>query len=385
MTVKFICYSDVHHGEYHNGLTEEDVLALEDELLEHARARKVDFVLFGGDRFVSRNPPSHTRAAADEKMKRLVQEFDVFAIVGNHCRELKNAHSGHSMMHLRTLLEGEKPYIASEAGVYTPLRRHEWMGGLNDVEFHVIPAGQRGTWQPQKRQTRRTFCILMFHDIVRGSLMSNMQPAEHGLDRDVLDHAHYNIVLGGDNHVHQDLKLTNTKGYYIGSPCQQNWGDAEQPRGFFYVELHDDGRVVTELIISRAPRFIARDLDITENDSATTVAKQLPIDGDDYTGQIIKITLHGTLKACSRIDVGKVGDIVTQRTGARRITVITDPTIVYYASIPALTKIQSVEEDWKAFITSGKLDLQGMDPTQIEALGLEILQEARENHGGRNL
>lgn len=373
-TISCLAYSDIHHGEYTNGLTEEDVLMLEDEVLEHAQALGVDFIIFGGDRFISHNPPSHTRAAADTKLATAARMYPTIAVVGNHCRETKNSHSAHSMMHLPTLIPDSALVVLDEAGIYQP--NH---AAMRDIEFHVIPAGQRGAWRiPTGRQSSRPFCVALFHDILRGSLLANGHEAEHGLDPQVIDQPFYDIVLGGDNHVYQQLRLHNTVGYYIGAPCQHNWGDMGQQRGFLYITLEQGHVPKVTHIASQAPKFISTTYKLRPEDNNTNIVSILRNMHNEWQGNIIRITLDGDLKSCARINLSTTQETLRSTTGARRVTVVTDPIITYTMAIPRLACVQPPEDDWAAYIDSGKLDLHGCDPDLIKSMGNQILAEVHE-------
>lgn len=368
----FLAWSDIHMGEYTNGLTEGDILALEDEVVSHADNLNVDFLLFGGDRFVSRNPPSHTRALADQKMFEKTARWPVVALVGNHCREIKNAHSGHSMMHLPTLLpKNHRLLIIDEAGVY------DYWDAVPDVEFHAIPAGQRGAWQPTERQSSRPFAIMLFHDIIRQSMMANGRPAEYGMDRAALDQPYYDIVIGGDNHVYQNLHFKNTIGYYVGAPAQHNWGDSGLERGYLHVILESGQPPSVQFIESSAPKFISQQMELSDTDTTSSVVDWCKINIPSLRRNIIKISILGSLKQCSKINATKV-EASLESLGAKRAICITEPIITYKALIPDLMKVQPPEADWQAYIRSGKIDIKGLNPDHIEAVGLDILKEARE-------
>lgn len=369
--VSFAVYTDIHHHQWDNGLTEADVLAIEDEVCALANERDVDFTLFGGDRFFWRNPISHVRAAADEKLKQHLARRPYLAIVGNHDREAKNAHSGHSMMHLPMLLGpqlAENLIIASEAGLYQPPQ-------IPNVAFWICPAGQAAVFSPRPHACVAQFSIGVFHDIMHGSDLGMGHKADFGLAVETLDKDYLDIVIGGDNHVHQQLPLTNTVGYYAGAPCQHNWGDVGQRRGFMHVVLEEGQPPRVEHIVSKAPRFLKFVHTLTDKAEAARLERLvLP----EYAGNIVQIILKGGIEVLSKVDTTKMEKKLRATANARQLTVISDPTVSFQAIIPELQQSRSPTEDWDAYVNSGKLDTQGAPLERIKQLGQEILHEAKD-------
>lgn len=101
VSISFISYSDIHYHHYTNGVTLADIEAVEDELIQHAIDLKVDFILFAGDRFLSRNPMYEAALASDRKLKKLSDSgIPTWALLGNHDRLTKNDFKLHSLAHV---------------------------------------------------------------------------------------------------------------------------------------------------------------------------------------------------------------------------------------------------------------------------------------------
>lgn len=360
--ISLLCYSDIHHDYYTNGITLEDTLALEDEVLAIARKRRVTAIINGGDRFASRNPLSSLRIQADLKIHEATIYFPEVAVLGNHCREAKNPHSGHSMSHLKSMENSINLRVIDEAGVYT----HSEIPG---VEFHVIPAGQIESYKYE--DLGQEFKVLLFHDVVKGSTLSGGMPAHQGIDPDVFDRPEYNVVIGGDNHIAQVLPFKNTLGFYIGAPCQHNWGDAGQERGFALVTLESGRAPIYEFIKSSAPMFIT----VTQDVSRLKLFDD-EIEDPQFKGNVVRIKLSGDTKALSKLDIPKLERRWLEYSGAKSLRVITEPTIVFKALVPELAGTKTSAEDWATYIDSGHADVANTDPERVKTLGLEVLNEA---------
>ena len=63
--------------------------------------------------------------------------------------------------------------------------------------------------------------------------------------------------------------------------------------------------------------------------------------------------------------------------GARQLQIITEPTVVFKELIPAMKDSKTPEDDWKAYVAAGKLDMTGLDPDVLIAIGLDIVRTSR--------
>ena len=70
-TFSFLAYSDIHYHHYTNGLTLGDVSDTEEQMLQFAIYNHVDFILFLGDRYMSRNPMYEASLLSDRMLKKI--------------------------------------------------------------------------------------------------------------------------------------------------------------------------------------------------------------------------------------------------------------------------------------------------------------------------
>jgi exonuclease SbcD len=375
-SINFVAYSDIHHHSgFNNGLQEEDLLNVEDQVLEYAIEHKVDFILNLGDRFLLRNPISHIRALADEKLVAKINHFPLVYLLGNHDRESKNAFSGHSMMHFPLLfantIDLNYLHIIDKVGVYS-------FNGIPDVEFHAVPAGQITTYEKDYKHVinnKVKHRIMIFHDIIRGSTLGGGTEALHGADSSLIDSDIFSIVLGGDNHVNQKLNLSNTTGYYIGAPCQHNWGDSGQERGFLHVTLGDFA-IDTEVrfVQTKHPKFIKVNIGVESRKDWSYKVSEL-VNDTSYVNNIVHVTIGCSPNVVGRLDLDKMKQEFIYTTRCRTATLVVDSKIEFKPLV-YFTKAATPIDDWCSYIESGQLDLGTSSLEDVVKLGIELIHEA---------
>lgn len=375
-----VAYSDIHYHHYDNGLTINDINNIEAEVLEAAREHQANIILHGGDWFQARNPLHSLRAMRDANLKKKAQEFQMALLLGNHDREGRSAHSGHALMHLPVFKESVPNVL-----IMDERKRYRLDPSNSDLkmvlDIHAVPAGHSIEIAPFE-EAGADLNLCMFHDMIKGSWQQNGIEAKHGLDPAVLDLPWFDLVLGGDNHVAQELKLSNTKGYYIGAPCQHNWGDAKQDRGYVKITVIKDGGtkwVDVQHILTKTPKFIKIQATIDTPESAKNIVKTVAGWNADnrYIGNIVHITLMGDGALLSKIKAHVLEDQLAKEVKARKVQVTIEPTIVVREMVPELRTTRTPDEDWQVYIRSGKLDLDGVSQDQVISMGLEVLYNAR--------
>jgi DNA repair exonuclease SbcCD nuclease subunit len=366
-SIKFLAYSDIHHHEYTNGITGDDIYAVEVEALQLMRKHNVDFWLFGGDRFLSRNPLDITRARADAAFKEKNDEgIPGYLLVGNHDRWTKSPHSGHSMGHVyRYTTDLKNLHLMDNRDVY----RFNIKG--RNIAIHAVPAGHSMEEVPFKFDENDDINICFFHDIIKGCRYHNGAVALEGLSPKLVDDPRFMLVLGGDNHQFQQLPITKTNGYYIGAPCQHNWGDIGSKRGFLLVEIIGDSITVTH-IESSAPQFIKTESKIKEIEELINWAVE---NRPTLINNIVKLTVTCPYELLHGLDLPKWESKLTQLSGARfvRVKFIFETKTVQHDEI----KKKSDEEEWIDFTNFKASELDGLDLAIVQKLGLDLIRDIK--------
>lgn len=366
-SIEILAYSDIHFHQYANGITIQDVVDVENQIIKIADTRRPDFIVFCGDRYLSRNPTTETLNAAMKSLRRLsLLGIEIIVLVGNHDRATKSPYSEHSF--------GIVPLFNSELANVTILDKLQAKRAVAPsgtvVEFHAIPAGHKLT-DADLPVNSADFRIALFHDIVRGSKYTNGMVAPEGVNPSLLDRGIYNLVLGGDNHQPQDLDFTNTRGLYIGAPLQHNWGDYGSERGCVYVTLTETDTQVDRIKLAY-PTFVKESVVINSDDDIQDFLKSV---GDKWKGNVVKCTLVGRASVFSGLQASKLHEKLMAITGARSIKL----SIEHVSEVPLLTAIKKTgtpSDEWLDYVRSKSEEFIDVDRSKLEALGTEIILDA---------
>lgn len=360
-------YSDIHHHYWQNGLTEDDIIKLEFEVLKLANLYGAKTILFGGDAFQAHNPPSSLRNNVDKAIMAQSASYEVIRLVGNHDREMKSMHSAHAGSHLGLLNTTQSVTVMDTARDYS----FPELG----LTITAVPAGH-GIHTPGPRAF--VFHICVFHDILTGSVHDNGMKEAKGVSPDVFDIPGFDLVLGGDNHVPQKIEFKNTRGWYIGAPCQHDWGDSDQDRGFIILTLesHADGVGIVDFnrVSSTSPKFIKKSMMVTN----LTDVENVYANDSSLKGNVVKIILQGDARILANAQkVQLLEKTILARSGARQLKIITESTVTFKELIPAMKDSKTPEDDWKAYVAAGKLDMTGINPDTLIEIGLDIIRASR--------
>jgi DNA repair exonuclease SbcCD nuclease subunit len=378
-TIKIGCYSDIHHHEYSNGVTGADVEAVEDEFLALCQKEQVDFWVFCGDRFLSRNPQDISRRRADAALKKKAESgIPGIVLVGNHDRWTKSPHSEHNYYNISMYPNDLKGiHIMDEISQITLLAKNR------AVNFYAIPAGHKAE-NAQFKINKNNLNICLFHDIVKGSVYTNGITAPEGVDPGYLDVPDFDIVLGGDNHQPQDLHFTNTTGYYIGAPMQHNWGDYGTKRGYLFLECPLNEPIITRYVESSAPKFLKEEVELKSDDDLTNFMKNL---GTRWQNNIVRVTFAGKSNVLAGIQVPKLNDKLLAASKARLVhTSIEHQTMVVgaqsiglqvsFGTPTAIVHPPTPDQEWREYINFKSADFAGLDVKRVEQIGIDLIIEA---------
>lgn len=222
-----LAYSDIHHHEYTNGLVEEDVVKVEHTVKESCSALDVDIIVFGGDRFQSRNPTDYVKYCADKAFADVAKlGKPMICLVGNHDRSTKNNESHHSLKSIE-LMDFPNVVIADKISI------HDMRIRGRQVKFYCVPAGHVPTldaFGPDKiLREPDVYKICLFHDMLDGCITGGgtLFAGNNELVK-FLDYHEFDVVIGGDNHRGQVLKYENSNNVivYAGAPMEHSRNDS---------------------------------------------------------------------------------------------------------------------------------------------------------------
>lgn len=367
--LRFIVYSDIHHDEYGNGITEADVAAVEDQVTQYAINNRIPIVFFLGDWFRATNPNRSVIASAEACWKKRSDlSVKTIALVGNHDRWTKSALSGHAFVSadifnndLENVVVVDKPQIMT----------------LDNINFFMIPSGYEYSDEVKNHQAPRGKAnIAMFHGLLSGSALVNGGSASSGIQPEILRNLDAHFIIGGDNHTHQRLdNIIGCPSIYVGATMQHNWGDRGQKRGFIDVSVSDFGDVNYNMIHSKSPRFIRTKIPaINEIDAIIKIEQALSEQLEGNVG-IVEITLVG--KNVQNINIDQI-TAALNKDNIRRIRIIADKTFEKLEVAAGITNAETHEAKWKLFVSG--VDTKEFNPVLLEQMGTWAIQEAKRQY-----
>lgn len=379
--ISFLAYTDIHYHHYTNGVTLADVEAVEDEMLQKAIEMKVDFILFGGDRYMSRNPMYEAAFASDRMLKKISDSgIPWFGLIGNHDRTTKNDFKLYTLKHVGmygkdlgglTIMDERKEYsFTTKSGC--------------SVTLHAVPAGHA----PDNFHVNKDidFNICVFHAIILGSSYHNGTISGDGLSVSLFDKNGFDLVLAGDNHKKQEIVgLTDCRGYYIGAPMQHNWGDEGDIRGFqeFSLERHGYGepdnrpdlktwpfRCVGNRtwIPSHTPRFMKVSW---VTDSLEKLSFAAANGTTDWKGNIIKLSVTGPSDVLNDLDINLWKTKLKDMSKARAVDIKLKYNVS--ASVVSTETTISDADEWHAFLATKQGGLEQIDTAYLEKIGMDYI------------
>jgi len=263
--MRFIAYGDIHYSQSYKGITLDDFIDIERMVAEKAREEPDNTtVLFLGDRFLSRSP--HYREIQASEIG--LSHFDgipYVALVGNHDRLSKSISSEHTLMH----------WAADRYPNVTVLDKAGWYD-LNGFSVFAIPAGQFPQVEKIEAEGREDgLNLCLFHDIYQNSMVHASGKRLEGTATSIMDQGFFSAVLGGDNHVPQELPFKNTEGWHLGAPLQMNWGDKGIERGFWEFRI-DSVEVIDHYFhLTSKPQFVDVEIDAENIEDALNKIENL--------------------------------------------------------------------------------------------------------------
>src|SRR5882724_10464821 len=332
---KFLHISDIHLGIKRYGIDERTTdffNAWYDVIRNHAIARKVDFVLIGGDLFDRRQIDSQAATHAIVGLQALRDaNIPVFTIEGNHDQR----ETGSRFSWLRSLSQLgyfnllEPQYDEEEEdkrfGQWDPVTKRGWYIDIKEVRIfgsqwygasvaHELPE----LCDALARHHREgAFNLLMLHTEVEGQL--NKPIPSLALNKLLLLKENTDYVALG--HIHKNF-VVDDWAYNPGSLEACSIDEYAEKRGAYLVEIKD-GKAHAELIRDYHQRPFKRlEFDITrylEPEIANMELRSFAIkesahNGDDLS-PIIEITLKGTIGfKNSLLELNQIRDEVMSKT-----------------------------------------------------------------------
>lgn len=284
--IKFLHLADIHLGMENYGKIDKktglhsrmaDFLRTLDAACDYAIKNKIDFILFAGDAYKTRDPsPTYQREFAKRVKKLAAAKIFIVLLVGNH--DLPNAVGKANTLDIYSALEVENVYVARQPEVIKFGKvNNKWQllstinhqpSIINQFQIAALP------WIPkawllspneyQKKEIHESYkimsnkliekvqnlakevdkklpCIFLGHLTLAGAEFGSEQKAYIGYDvvmpQDVLQKGPWQYVALGHLHKYQVLSQ-NPPVIYSGSIERVDFGEEKEKKGFLEVRIY---------------------------------------------------------------------------------------------------------------------------------------------------
>jgi exonuclease SbcD len=339
--LKIIHFADLHLGvetygrlDPATGLSSRllDFLAALDQLVDYAIENQVDFVLFCGDAYKSREPTPTQQREFARRINRLAKEgIPVFLLTGNH--DLPNAFGRATATEIFDTLAIQKVYVSSRPDVYRIpvrsgmlqivslpwLRRSALLSREETKNLNFKEINERLeqvltniiTANVQKLDPKLP-AILAAHVWVVGAKVGSESSMtigqEHTLLPGSIAHPAFDYIALGHIHRHQVVH-EKPPVVYAGSLERLNFSEETDEKGFYVVDIEPDGesggrRVSFHFHQLSGRRFVTINANIEpeEADPTLTVIKAITEQAANIGDSIVRLNislpteLEGTLR-----------------------------------------------------------------------------------------
>jgi len=289
----------------------DDFLAALDQVVDYALENGVDLVLFCGDAYKSREPGQTQQREFARRINRLSSSgIPIFLLVGNH--DMPNAIGKATATEIFHTLEVENVYVSSKPDIY----RIETKSGT--VQIASLPWLRRSALLSKEDTKNLNFeqinekmqqvltniisshvskldpslpAILAAHVWVSGAKIGSERLMTIGrehvlLPGNVANPAFDYIALG---HIHKRQVLNeNPPVVYAGSLERVDFGEEDDEKGFYLVEIEQDGQSGSRKVAfdfhpvkGRPFRTINVNIEAEDADPTSTVLRAIHPDGED--------------------------------------------------------------------------------------------------------
>lgn len=322
--MKLLHLADLHLGveNYSSGINPEtglswrlhDFLDAFDEVVDYAIGEGVDVVIFCGDAYKSREPSqTHQREFARRVWKLASAGTCVFLLIGNH--DLPNAIGRATTLEIFRTLEIENVTVANRLGTY----RIETKSG--SLQVVGLPWARRNALLSREEAKALSVdeinarvesilvesvnrevaeldpslpAVLAAHACVSGAALGSERGMLMGHDYKLLYSVVANpafdyVALG---HMHKAQVLgEGPPVVYSGSLQRIDFGEEEDEKGFFVVDIEPDRSVSFRFQSVKARRFLTIRVEIDGQETQPTQAVLQAIAAEDITDAIVRLQI----------------------------------------------------------------------------------------------
>jgi exonuclease SbcD len=319
-----------------------------DEALEICKANKIQYLIVGGDMWLSRSAQTlATLIAVRDAILKATKIYDLYVVIanGNHCKVNQEDIAGYS--HIFSDYESVEvvnEFTSIELSDSTSIWIMSYFpeNGSFIQHYEAVKAHLEGH--------RSAYNVLYIHEGIRGGLAT---PSDDELPANLFSDFDATFV----GHYHNRKRVPGTNIEYIGASRQHNFGEDEE-KG--YTILNSDGSI--KFIKNEVnQRYLVLEVDIADMD-------------DDFMARLAEIKADSRYKVKVRIkcDSAQSSSVNKQKLaecGANKIELVTEQTEVMNANHQAITQKfdkSGIKEEYTNFCAQKSIDNQ---------LGLHYLEK----------
>jgi DNA repair exonuclease SbcCD nuclease subunit len=212
--------SDIHLGLHQSNSTWHDIsLNFAQWLKQTLNDKNIKDIVILGDILDNRNEVSVTTLHVMAKFFKILEDFNIIIITGNHDCYYTKRSDVHS---IGTLNDWENIEVIDKVLTVNLFNKNltfcPWNTQMSDIPNSDIIFG---------------------HFEINTFKMNGGRVCENGFDTStLLDKS--TLVLSGHFHCTEERAYKRGKIVYVGSPYQQSWGEYGDPKGIYLLDLHDN-------------------------------------------------------------------------------------------------------------------------------------------------
>ncbi|MEW6407831.1 MAG: exonuclease SbcCD subunit D [Patescibacteria group bacterium] len=399
--IKFLHLADIHLGMENYGKIDKktglhsrmaDFLRTFDAACEYAIKNKIDFILFAGDAYKTRDPsPTYQREFAKRIKKLAAAKIFVVLLVGNH--DLPNAVGKANTLDIYSALEVENVFVARQPEVIKFGKVDNKWQLLSTINHQPLTIDQfqiaalpwiPKTWllspdEYQKKEIHESYkimsnkliekvqnlakkvdkklpCVFLGHLTIAGAQFGSEQKAYIGYDvvmpQDVLQKGPWQYVALGHLHKYQVLSQ-NPPVIYSGSIERVDFGEEKEKKGFVDCELDTNYKNTNlckyKFIPLPARRFLTISCEIKEDEDPTKKILD-QIEDSEIKDAVVKIKIKIPEEKHAELKEKEIQDALAlayyfagiQKEVVRREREQT------FENIESLSILEALEEYWKS-------------------------------------
>ncbi len=328
--MKILHFADLHLGVESYGRIDPatgissrllDFLSALDQVVDYALENRVDLVLFCGDAYKSREPSQTQQREFAKRINRLsISGIPIFLLIGNH--DLPNAIGKATTTEIFDTLAVKNVYVSNRPDIY----RIPTNGGT--IQIASLPWLRRSALLSKEETKNLDFeqinqrlqqvltniiavhaakldprlpAILVAHVGVASATVGSERlmtiGQEHFLLLGNVAHPAFDYIALGHIHKHQVLS-DNPPVVYAGSLERLDFGEEEDEKGFYLVEIEPD-KLAGKRVVSfdfhpvTGRRFLTINVNVEPEDAdpPSTVLKAIAEQGEKVSGAIVRLQI----------------------------------------------------------------------------------------------